>query len=377
MTSDAPKKRNIKELGHVIAFRREYSAICDDDIKCGLFLSQADYWTNISIKMGRSGWFWKKHEDWYQEIGLSRSELEMVRKRLVDRGLLEEKRKGTPPVMRYRVDQAALKEAVRFLYGEVYAEQQKESVSSAQIDNSNLSETANYNCGKPANQIAGNLQYNTETTAETTSKTTKYISSDPATEVDFEEFWATYPKRPGNSKAAAKKKYIAARRRGVLHATIMVGLKAYADMRNKAVADGDNPTFTKMAETWLNKEGWDADYSEPASTAAKPKLSVPTASDEQMSAIMAVYKGPHGDLDRAKANLAAELAKGVELKEIVEAAQKYVLYVKQMQQNGVEMAATTLDTWLKFKWREMDAYYIYKNPVERYPVLKANKDKGK
>jgi hypothetical protein len=96
-----------------------------------------------------------------------------------------------------------------------------------------------------------------------------------------------------------------------------------------------------------------------------------------MAAVTAVYKGPSGDLDRAKANLAAELAKGTELKAIIEAAQKYALYVKQMRQNGVEMAATTLDTWLKFKWREMDAYYIYRNPVDPTPVLKPKKDNGK
>lgn len=380
MTSDAPKKRNIKELGCVIAFRREYSAICDDDIKCGLFLSQADYWTNISIKMGRSGWFWKKHEDWYQEIGLSRSELEMVRKKLVDRGLLQEKRKGTPPVMNYRVDQAALKEVVRSLYGEVYAEHQKENAISSQADSSDLSKTANLNCGKPADANAGNLQYNTETTAKTTSKNTKYILSDPVIDADFEEFWAAYPKRVNNSKKSAKAKYIAIRKQGVQKDEIMAGTKAYANFRQRDIEQGGHQKYTKMAVHWLSGECWTNDYSitdNDIQPASKPKLSVPMASDEQMAAITAVYKGPSGDLDRAKVVLAAELVKGTELKAIVEAAQKYALYVKQMRQNGVEMAATTLDTWLKFKWREMDAYYIYRNPVDPTPVLKPKKDNGK
>lgn len=213
---------------------------------------------------------------------------------------------------------------------------------------------------------------------EKLQNTEKNILSDPAMDADFEEFWAAYPKRVNNPKKSAKAKYIVIRKRGVQHDEIMAGTKAYASFRQRDIEQGGHQKYTKMAEHWLNGECWANDYSIPDdNTKLAPKVAALMASDEQMAAITAVYKGPHGDLDRAKANLAAELAKGVELGKIVEAAQKYVLYVKQMQQNGVEMAATTLDTWLKFKWREMDAYYIYKNPVERYPVLKAMKDKGK
>lgn len=198
---------------------------------------------------------------------------------------------------------------------------------------------------------------------------------DPAIEADFAELWATYPKRSpyANPKHSAFESYVKARTiLKVPHETILEAAKAYA-----LCVAGKNPQHTAQAVTWLNQRRWGDEYDPAPADIPQTKAVVPPASDEQMAAITAVYKGPHGDLDRAKANLAAELAKGVELKEIVEAAQKYVLYVKQMQQNGVEMAATTLDTWLKFKWREMDAYYIYRNPVERNPVLKAMKDKGK
>jgi len=363
MSTTAMTDLGVKELlPHLfkrpIAFHRILAEV-SGSVNGGVFLSQAMYWSNIT--KSPEGWFYKTAEDWQGETFLSRREQETVRVALKKLGILEEQRKGIPAKLYFRVDMEVLAERL----------QKIAQNNSNSRHNSSMAESAILCSTNDENSSVGKRTSITESTTESTSKTTKDISYDE----DFGEFWSTYPKRPNNSKAAAKKKYIAARKRGVPHVIIMAGLRDYAAMRNKAVANGDSPTFTQMAETWLNKEGWETDYSEPVSTVSKPKLSVPAASDEQMAAITAVYKGPSGDLDRAKVVLAAELAKGIELKKIVEAAQKYALYVKQMRQNGVDMAATTLDTWLKFKWREMDAYYIYRNPVERYPVLKPVKVK--
>jgi len=366
MTSEAAKRRSLKELGRIVAFRREYSAICDDDIKCGLFLSQADYWTGISMKMGRSGWFYKKHDDWYEEIGLSRSELELVRKKLTDRGFVQEKRKGTPPVMHYRVDQAVLKDAVQSLYGEAYAEREERNAEASLNDEVQLRETSDYNCRKPTNANAGNLHYNTETTAETTSNINNILPT-PALKEEFEAFWRVYPRRPGNPKHKAYLSYVKARQAlKVPKEDIFEKVKAYA-----LLCEGKDPRFIKWAVNWLNGRGWEDDYG----SAADVKISTPLASDEQLDAVVKVYPGVVSDRMAARKHLAAELAKGTGLEEIIAAATKFRIHMRQMRESGMTVAEPILETWLKFKWREMDAYEIYSNPVERRPILRPVKGK--
>lgn len=188
-------------------------------------------------------------------------------------------------------------------------------------------------------------------------------------DAEFAAFWAAYPKRPNNPKQPAIRKYVHARQvLKVSHETLVNGAKAYAASRA-----GEDPRYTAQAVTWLNQRRWDDEYVSPAE-AKKPE---PLADEEDFKLIKDAFPGTVGDENRAKANLAAELVKGTALSEIVMAAKKYALYIKQMRQKSMDIAASTLDAWLKFKWREMDAYYIYRNPADPYPVLKAKKDKDK
>ena len=78
----------------------------------------------------------------------------------------------------------------------------------------------------------------------------------------------------------------------------------------------------------------------------------------------------------AKRILAAELSGGITLDRIVEAAEKYAMHRKQMRYDGIEITAPILETWLKFKWREMDAYFISKSPM-RKPILRPVSEKRK
>jgi Helix-turn-helix domain len=186
-------------------------------------------------------------------------------------------------------------------------------------------------------------------------------------DADFEAFWAAYPKRPGNPKKPAKLKYVNARKRSISHEIIMAGVNAYTQSRK-----GEDPKYTKLAETWLNKECWDVDY-----PAASPRAAdAATISDEHLDAVVNQYKGIASDRMAAKRILAAEIAGGASLDRIVEAAEKYAMHRKQMRYDGIEITVPILETWLKFKWREMDAYFISKSPM-RKPILKPVSEKRK
>jgi hypothetical protein len=183
----------------------------------------------------------------------------------------------------------------------------------------------------------------------------------------FEEFWAAYPKRPGNPKKSAKLKYVNARKRNISHQTIMAGVNAYAKSRK-----GEDPKYTKLAETWLNKECWEVDYPDASPSAADAA----TVGDEDLDAVVNQYKGIVSDRMAAKRILASEISTGTPLDRIVEAAEKYAMHRKQMRYDGIEITAPILETWLKFKWREMDAYFISKSPM-RKPILRPVSEKRK
>jgi hypothetical protein len=74
------------------------------DVKAALFLSQLIYWTRVGTEIEHhEGWVFKSREDWTHETGLSRYEQESARAKLVELGLAEESRVGTPARNCYRV----------------------------------------------------------------------------------------------------------------------------------------------------------------------------------------------------------------------------------------------------------------------------------
>jgi DNA-binding transcriptional ArsR family regulator len=187
---------------------------------------------------------------------------------------------------------------------------------------------------------------------------------DPAIEADFTEFWAAYPKRTpyANPKHSAFESYVKARTvLNVPSETILVAAKAYA----QCVA-GENPKHTAQAVTWLNQRRWGDEY-EPASQAA-------SASDADLDQIVAQYPGPVSDRAEAKRALAGELAKGATLEQIVEAAKKFTYHYKEMRYHGTIINIPILDTWIKFKWRDMDAYILKRDPLNgKYKIRPARR----
>ena len=67
-----------------------------------IFLSQLIYWTPKT--KSSDGWIWKTREEIYEETALTRYEQEGARKVLVKAGVIEEKLRGVPAKMHFRVD---------------------------------------------------------------------------------------------------------------------------------------------------------------------------------------------------------------------------------------------------------------------------------
>lgn len=82
--------------------------------KAAIFVGMALYWTRHSLRNTpqRGGWFNMSMPQWQQAIGLTRSEQATVRETLMLAGILEEELIGSPAVMNYRINVAALVESL-------------------------------------------------------------------------------------------------------------------------------------------------------------------------------------------------------------------------------------------------------------------------
>lgn len=91
-----------------IAFQRAFVDL-GVGIAGALMLSQCVYWTK---RTESGGWFYKSQQDWEEETGMNRREQERARKALKSIGVLEEKRRGVPARMYFRVNEQALEKAL-------------------------------------------------------------------------------------------------------------------------------------------------------------------------------------------------------------------------------------------------------------------------
>ena len=87
-------------LDRPIAFHRVFVE-WTGSVNAALMFSQAVYWTKRTSDA--SGWFYKTQEDWTEETGLTRFEQEGARKLLRKSGMWDEKRKGIPAKLHYRL----------------------------------------------------------------------------------------------------------------------------------------------------------------------------------------------------------------------------------------------------------------------------------
>lgn len=148
VVEEATMSLDMRYFDRPIAFHRAFVSL--GGVKVALFLSQALYWTN-RLPADRGGWFWKTGEEWRDETGLTREEIDTVRKRLKALGVLEEKLTGVPAKLWYRVNASKLEERLQASVWEGHGPV----------------------CVKPTNCVVGNPQTITETTAETPSEITR------------------------------------------------------------------------------------------------------------------------------------------------------------------------------------------------------------
>jgi len=169
-------------------------------------------------------------------------------------------------------------------------------------------------------------------------------------EAEFAEFWAAYPKRPGNPKHKAFVQYVNARKDlKVSREEILKSVKGYA-----ILCEGKDHQFIKWAMYWLKERRWQDDYTLDGGTnRPEPQME---AAEKWLDEIVAVYPGYVGDRAEAAKLISVELSKGVQGKDLWDAARKYKLFCKGPPYEDRKITPAMLETWLKFKWREMDGY---------------------
>lgn len=99
----------IELMARPIAFQRAFVDL-GVGITGALMLSQCIYWTQRVTD--EDGWFYKSQQDWEDETGMNRREQERARKALKSIGVLEERRRGVPARMYFRVNEEALEKAL-------------------------------------------------------------------------------------------------------------------------------------------------------------------------------------------------------------------------------------------------------------------------
>lgn len=150
-----------------VAYRPDLARILGG-VKCAVFVCQMLYWTG---KEARSdGFIWKTRVELEKETGLTRYEQEGARKKLLQLGVIEEKRAGIPAKMHYRVNLGVLES----LISDYYHQQ---------------------DCRKPANCNAENQQTITESTAENTT----IVDSDESTHASANDVAPPRPLPPGDT----------------------------------------------------------------------------------------------------------------------------------------------------------------------------------
>ena len=162
--STTSKNGLLAVLSSPIAYYVTFAKIAGS-VAAGVMLSQLVYWTGKGNNP--DGWIWKTATEMEEETGLTRREQETARRRLRERGFVEERLAGVPATLHYRVNLDAVMEAAA-----QFGEKRQPS----------LAESANPVSTKAPNWIGGKRQTNTENTTEITTETT----SDDANNQDFD-----------------------------------------------------------------------------------------------------------------------------------------------------------------------------------------------
>lgn len=163
----------LEHLDRPIAYHRVFVKLTGS-VTGAIMLSQAVYWQQRCS--GDQGWWWKTAEDWEEETGMGRYELESARKSCSK--FLQHKKAGVPCRSFYRVNSRALQQAL------------DEAATLTLSPQTSMLDSSKLDCGKPANKNGGNQQTTSETTPETSSETVNtHPPSGSGVAVQFREGW--------------------------------------------------------------------------------------------------------------------------------------------------------------------------------------------
>jgi hypothetical protein len=156
-----------------------------------VMVSQMYYWSSEGrISAERDGWFHKTIDQWEEETGLSRSEQDRARRDLKKAGVLEEKRKGNPARMWFRLkvdallalvaqfaESCKLKSAASDqddapLSGDGKQPKSTNENNSLQNHANKIAESCKQDCTSLQSSMQNPANYLTEITSEITSETT-------------------------------------------------------------------------------------------------------------------------------------------------------------------------------------------------------------
>jgi hypothetical protein len=145
-------------LDRPIAFNPSFKKITGST-NAGLLLSQGFYWSKRT--KDPEGWFWKTRAEWMDETGLTEDELDGARAKCRESGVMEEKLKGVPATLYYRVNKAKVYELLGVQIPEKSDTEIPEIPESGIPGNSQIPE-------KQESDEPGNINKESETTPEIT-----------------------------------------------------------------------------------------------------------------------------------------------------------------------------------------------------------------
>jgi len=93
----------------IVAYHVDLAILCKS-VNAGLFISQLLYWTKQ--ESCKDGWIYRTQDQLFQETGMTRRNQENARKVLRDLNILEEKQKGVPKKLYYKINQKCLNDII-------------------------------------------------------------------------------------------------------------------------------------------------------------------------------------------------------------------------------------------------------------------------
>lgn len=161
-----------------VAYYPDFSIIAGSTT-AGVLLSQLFYWTDKGADP--DGWIHKKQSEWKNEIALSRYEQESARAKLCKSGVMQEKLKGNPAMLYFRINFDLFYERLKAVY-------EAKGIEVAEIPQAGKS-----HAGKPH---TSKWESNIVSLAENTAENTGSSDSMPMMPEPFKTKKSTITKKP-------------------------------------------------------------------------------------------------------------------------------------------------------------------------------------